>query len=590
MKIYTVGGSVRDELLGLPVTDRDYVVVGATPAEMLKLGYKPVGKDFPVFLHPKTHEEYALARTERKTARGYLGFAVHAAPDVTLEQDLARRDLTINAIARDDAGTIIDPFGGGADLKARVLRHVGPAFDEDPVRILRAARFAARFDFPIAPETMQLMREMVAHGEADALVAERVWQELARGLMERQPSRMFRVLAECGAAAVVLPELAGVTAGAAGERRLTALDAAAARGLGLAARFALIAMHADEPAIEVLCERLRVPQDCRELALLAARFHADVYKAQKLPVDALLWLLQATDALRRPERFMQLLDVCAVAAGEPAVNPAVARLRDALAAARAVDAGAVAKHSTEPALIKARVARSRLTAIREALAPNAAPKKSVSNRGERMLDLYTWTTPNGRKVSIMLEETGLPYRVHAINIGQNDQFKPEFVAISPNSKIPALVDPKGPDGKPYAMMESGAILIYLAGKTGKLLPRSDRKKYDVLQWLMFQMGGVGPIFGQVHHFLRAAKEPVPYAIERYTKEKDRLYGVLDQRLAAREYLADEYSIADIATFPWVARYEWHKTNLADFPNVKRWFDAISVRPAVQRGMQVPAVS
>jgi GST-like protein len=206
-----------------------------------------------------------------------------------------------------------------------------------------------------------------------------------------------------------------------------------------------------------------------------------------------------------------------------------------------------------------------------------------------MLELYTWTTPNGRKASIMLEELGLPYRVHPINIGQGDQFKLEYVAICPNSKIPALVDPDGPDGKPYAMMESGAILIYLADKTGKLLPKSDRGKYDALQWLMFQMGGVGPIFGQVHHFLRAAKEPVPYAIARYSKEKDRLYGVLDQRLGEVEYLAGAYSIADIATYPWVARYEWHKTNLADFPNVKRWFDAISARPAVQRGMKVPVV-
>ncbi len=205
-----------------------------------------------------------------------------------------------------------------------------------------------------------------------------------------------------------------------------------------------------------------------------------------------------------------------------------------------------------------------------------------------MIDLYTWSTPNGRKVSIMLEELGLPYRVHAINIGQGDQFKPEYVAICPNSKIPAIVDANGPNGKSYSMMESGAILIYLAGKTGKLLPSSEGGKFDALQWLMFQMGGVGPIFGQVHHFLRAAKEPVPYAIERYSKEKDRLYGVLDQRLARVEYLAGEYSIADIATYPWVARYEWHKTNLADFPNVKRWFDAISARPAVQRGMKVPA--
>ena len=204
-----------------------------------------------------------------------------------------------------------------------------------------------------------------------------------------------------------------------------------------------------------------------------------------------------------------------------------------------------------------------------------------------MIDLYTWTTPNGRKVSIMLEEIGLPYKAHAINIGQGDQLKPEFVAINPNSKIPAIVDPDGPDGKPYAMMESGAILIYLAGKTGKLLPASTRGKYDALQWLMFQMGGVGPMFGQVHHFLRAAKEQVPYAIQRYTTETRRLYSVLDGRLMNREYLADEYSVADIATYPWVARYEWHKTNLDDYPHVKRWFDAISARPAVQRGMKVP---
>ena len=190
----------------------------------------------------------------------------------------------------------------------------------------------------------------------------------------------------------------------------------------------------------------------------------------------------------------------------------------------------------------------------------------------------------------MLEECALPYNVHKINIGTNsEQFTPEYLKINPNGKIPSIVDPDGPDGKPIALMESGAILIYLAGKTGRFLPRSDRAKYIALQWLMFQMGGVGPMFGQVHHFLRAAKEPVPYAIERYTKEKDRLYGVLDQRLAAHEYLADEYSIADIATYPWVARYEWHKTDLNDFPGVKRWFDALSARPAVQRGMKVPAV-
>ena len=205
-----------------------------------------------------------------------------------------------------------------------------------------------------------------------------------------------------------------------------------------------------------------------------------------------------------------------------------------------------------------------------------------------MIDLYTWTTPNGRKVSIMLEEIGLPYRTHKINIGQDDQFKPEFVAINPNSKIPAIVDSEGPGGQPISLMESGAILIYLGEKAGKLIPREPRTRYDALQWLMFQMGGVGPMFGQVHHFLRAAKEPVPYAIERYTKETRRLYGVLDTRLNDREFLADEYSIADIATYPWVARYEWHKTRLEDFPNVKRWYDAISARPAVERGMKVPS--
>jgi GSH-dependent disulfide-bond oxidoreductase len=205
-----------------------------------------------------------------------------------------------------------------------------------------------------------------------------------------------------------------------------------------------------------------------------------------------------------------------------------------------------------------------------------------------MIDLYTWTTPNGRKVSIMLEELGLPYRVHPIDIGKGAQFKPEYIAINPNSKIPAIVDDAGPDGSPLRMMESGAILIYLADKTGKLLAASGRERYAALEWLMFQMGGVGPMFGQVHHFLRAAKEPVPYAIERYTKETQRLYGVLNAQLERSEYLAGAYTIADIATYPWVARHEWHKTDLNDFPNVKRWFDAISARPAVQRGMKVPA--
>ena len=205
-----------------------------------------------------------------------------------------------------------------------------------------------------------------------------------------------------------------------------------------------------------------------------------------------------------------------------------------------------------------------------------------------MIELHTWTTPNGRKVSVMLEECGLPYSVHKVNIGQGEQFKPEFLSISPNNRIPGILDPDGPDGKPLKLFESGAILVYLSGKTGKFLPSSTRGKYIALQWLMFQMGGVGPMFGQAHHFLRAAPEQVPYGIKRYTDETRRLYGVLDKRLSQAAYLADEYSIADIATFPWIARHEWHKVDLAEFPNVKRWYDTINRRPAVVRGMAVPA--
>jgi len=205
-----------------------------------------------------------------------------------------------------------------------------------------------------------------------------------------------------------------------------------------------------------------------------------------------------------------------------------------------------------------------------------------------VIDLYTWSTPNGRKVSIMLEECGLPYKVHPVNIGKGEQHTPEFLAINPNNRIPAIVDAEGPDGKPLALFESGAILIYLAEKTGgKFMPKVPRTRYITLQWLMFQMGGVGPMFGQAHHFLRSAPEPVPYGIKRYTEETRRLYGVLNKRLSQAEYLADEYSIADIATYPWIARHEWHKVDLNDFPSVKRWFDAIGRRPAVQKGMAVP---
>jgi len=407
MKIYAVGGSVRDELLGLPVTDRDYVVVGATPEQMVKLGYKPVGKDFPVFLHPATHEEYALARTERKTARGYHGFEFHTAPDVTLEQDLARRDVTVNAIAKDEAGNLVDPFGGVADLKARVLRHVGSAFAEDPVRILRVARFAARLDFAIAPETCELMREMVAGGEADALVAERVWQELARGLMEKQPSRMLQVLRDCGALARILPELDALFGVPqppehhpevdTGEHMLLVLDYAAAQGYPREVRFAALThdlgkgttprsewprhIGHEERSAELslgLCERLRVPHECRDLAVLAAQHHGMVHRALELKPATILKLLQACDAWRRPRRFAQLLDACACdfhgrTGYRERPYPQAARLQAALAAALAVDAGAIARAQHEPQRIKDEVARARLDAIRGALGARDSP-------------------------------------------------------------------------------------------------------------------------------------------------------------------------------------------------------------------------
>jgi len=364
MKIYCVGGAVRDELLGLPVKDRDYVVVGATPEEMVRQGFKPVGKDFPVFLHPATHEEYALARTERKTARGYHGFEFRAAPDVTLEQDLARRDLTINAIARDADGSIIDPFNGAADLKAGVLRHVSPAFAEDPVRILRVARFAARFGFRIAPETMKLMREMARNGEADALVAERVWQEVARGLMESKPSRMFEVLRECGALARVMPEVDALWDDA-GREAMRVVDAAAAAGARLPARFAALARALVPLAVESLAGRLKAPADCRELALLAARHGNTVLDADELDAQSVLDLFNTVDAWRRPDRFAEL--TTAALAGEPDAGAAQARLERARAAAAAVNAGEIAKASKNTTAIRDNVDAARLEAIRRAL-------------------------------------------------------------------------------------------------------------------------------------------------------------------------------------------------------------------------------
>lgn len=369
MKIYEVGGAVRDELLGLPVKDRDYVVVGATPEEMTRLGYRPVGKDFPVFLHPQSHDEYALARTERKTARGYRGFQVYAAPDVTLEEDLRRRDLTINAMARDEQGQLIDPYGGERDLRAKVLRHASEAFAEDPVRVLRVARFAARYgDFSVAPETLALMQAMAANGEVDALVAERVWQELAKGLMEAHPSRLFEALIESHALDRIVPEFASLDPKHAA---LQKLDAAASRGASLAVRYATLvatidgrrrppsaALQPDAAGAPVLAvsQRLRVPSDCADLAKLTLRWIASVEHARALAPQALLELLIGADGLRRPQRFRDLLSVCGYVIGAETAGevPYLIQAQTALTALDTKSVVASAQSSEEiPALIHA---------------------------------------------------------------------------------------------------------------------------------------------------------------------------------------------------------------------------------------------
>lgn len=423
MQIYEVGGAVRDELLGLAVQDRDYVVVGATPEDLLARGYRAVGKDFPVFLHPVTQAEYALARTERKTGPGYTGFAFHTDPGVSLEEDLLRRDLTINAMARGADGVVVDPYGGQGDLARRVLRHVSPAFAEDPVRILRVARFAARFaDFTVAPETLQLMSVMVAKGEADHLVAERVWQELCRGLMEGAPSRMFRVLRGCGALERLLPEferLFGVPQPEqyhggldVGEHVLAVVDFAAAAGQPLVVRWACL-LHdlgkgATDPAIlphhyghearsvelaEAVCARLKVPVECRDLALLMAREHGNIHRTDELRPGTLVALLERCDALRRPDRFQLLVEACAcdsLARPGRSKNPRAAlppegaaaglgrpgaghegqdyaprrRLKEALAAVRGVDAGSIARACADKARIPDEVRAARVAALR----------------------------------------------------------------------------------------------------------------------------------------------------------------------------------------------------------------------------------
>ncbi|HWS74151.1 MAG TPA: multifunctional CCA addition/repair protein [Quisquiliibacterium sp.] len=402
MKFYSVGGAVRDELLGLPVKDHDWVVVGGTPEQLIALGFTPVGTDFPVFLHPETREEYALARTERKVARGYRGFAVDHAPDVTLEDDLRRRDLTINAIARDEDGTLIDPHGGQADLKARVLRHVSHAFTEDPVRILRLARFAARFTgFTVADETMALMHWMVGEGEVDALVPERVWQEISRGLMEAKPSRMFEVLRACGALARVFPELDrlwGVPQRAdhhpevdTGVHVMMVLDHAAQQGHGLAVRFAalthdlgkgetpehVLPQHIGHEArsvrlVEQACARLRTPTEVRDLARIVAAEHGNVHRALELRPSTLVKLLERMDAMRRPARVDEVLAACEAdfrgrAGHADRPYPQADRLRQALAAARSVDAGAIAAATPKGESIRDRVHAARVAAVATAM-------------------------------------------------------------------------------------------------------------------------------------------------------------------------------------------------------------------------------
>ena len=407
MQTYVVGGAVRDELLGLPVQDHDWVVVGATPDQMIAQGFRPVGKDFPVFLHPQTQEEYALARTERKTAPGYHGFVFHTSPEVRLEDDLVRRDLTINAMARAEDGTIVDPYGGQQDLRDRVFRHVSDAFAEDPVRILRLARFAARFpDFRVADSTNALMRKMVDEGEVDALVPERVWQELSRGLMEQKPSRMLAVLRDCGALARILPELDALWGVPqpplhhpevdTGVHMMLVIDVAAERGFALPIRFAAL-MHdlgkGATPAehwpkhhghegmgprlITELCKRLRVPTDCRDLAVMTAREHGNVSRAMELRPNTLVTLFERCDAFRKPERFAQMLlaSECDARGRGHATHdmryrdyPQGPYLLQALAAARAVNAGEIAARFVEDkARIPEAVHAARVSAVKAAL-------------------------------------------------------------------------------------------------------------------------------------------------------------------------------------------------------------------------------
>ena len=381
LKVYIVGGAVRDAVLGLPAGDRDWVVVGATPELMVARGFIPVGGDFPVFLHPTSKEEYALARTERKSGRGYKGFTFYTGTEVTLEEDLKRRDLTVNAIAQSLAGELFDPLEGEKDLRTKTLRHVGPAFEEDPVRILRLARFMARFtEFVVAPETLMLCHKMVDSGEVDALVPERVWQELARGLLSAQPSRMLGLLADVGAASRIMPELV------LSARVQTLVDRVAQQGLPLAARYAVLCLQAGEQ-LKALATRLRVPSECADMARLLPLVSAAMLHLSKILsqgegaasdaaiatgslrevsnaaecADAILSLFETCDALRKPERFETLLQTAG--AVDDTILATQKAWRSWLQVVLAVDAGAAARLASEPAQIKQRVRVARLEAL-----------------------------------------------------------------------------------------------------------------------------------------------------------------------------------------------------------------------------------
>ncbi len=403
MKVYLVGGAVRDQLLGLPVTEQDWVVVGSTEAEMLAAGFKRVGKDFPVFLHPKTHEEYALARTERKTGKGYYGFECHADPSVTLEEDLSRRDITINAMAKTLEGEIVDPFQGQQDLKNKIIRHVSPAFSEDPVRILRVARFSAKlavFGFTVAPETLQLMQNMVVSGEVDALVPERVWQEMLKALGEVDPSLFFSVLRSCSALERLFPELDklwGIPQPPqhhpeidTGVHVMMALQLVAKLSPDPLTRFAVVCHdlgkgatpadkwpshhgHEEEgvPLVNAFADRYRIPHEYRELAILVSRFHLHCHRVFELRPDTLLKTLEKLDPFRQPERFEKFLMACeADARGRggriDAVYPQAERMRQAYQVAKAIDVKALVTLGLEGEALGSRIHQERVRAIEAA--------------------------------------------------------------------------------------------------------------------------------------------------------------------------------------------------------------------------------